>query len=288
MSCVSGSTLVAYAALLKDVLPNAAAHVLTASVISAPAGVLLARIMVPADKSERNSDFEKMPDKTYDSSIDAVMKGTGDGLNVAVNVAACLIVFVAIVALINLMLSGFANTDGGTLSVEWILGKLFSPLAWAIGIPWKESQAAGSLLGTKMVLTEFTAFIKLGHVTDAELSERSRMILTYALCGFANVASVGINVGGFSVLVPQRRAEIMSLVWRAMIAGFLATCMTASIVALLPATLFEHSSKVGGKPAAAAPAPASAVAPVAAPASAPAPANVAAPAAKAPAATPKT
>jgi CNT family concentrative nucleoside transporter len=234
MSCVSGSTLVAYAAILHDVLPNATAHVLTASVISAPAGVLLSRIMVPADPVEKSTPFEGSADKTYDSSIDAVMKGTSDGMNVAVNVAACLIVFVAIVALINLILASFGDVGGAPLSVQRGLGIVFSPLAYAIGIPWSESQTAGSLLGVKLVQTEFTAFIELGKIPVEAMSERTRVILTYALCGFANVASVGINVGGFSVLVPSRRAEIMGLVWKAMLTGFLATCLTAAVVALMP------------------------------------------------------
>ena len=234
MSCVSGSTLVAYAAILHDVLPNATAHVLTASVISAPAGVLLSRIVVPADPVEKSAPFETTTDKTYDSSIDAVMKGTSDGMNVAVNVAASLIVFVAIVALINLILASFGDVGGAPLSVQRGLGVVFSPLAYAIGIPWDESQQAGSLLGVKLVQTEFTAFIELGKIPVTAMSERTRVILTYALCGFANVASVGINVGGFSVLVPQRRAEILGLVWKAMLTGFLATCLTAAVVALMP------------------------------------------------------
>lgn len=234
MSCVSGSTLVAYAAILGGVLPHATEHVLTASVISAPAGVLLSRIMVPADPVEKTTPFEGSADKTYDSSIDAVMKGTSDGMNVAVNVAACLIVFVAIVALINIILASFGDVGGAPLSVQRGLGVVFSPLAYAIGIPWNESQTAGSLLGVKLVQTEFTAFIELGKIPVDAMSERTRVILTYALCGFANVASVGINVGGFSVLVPQRRAEIMGMVWKAMLTGFLATCLTAAVVALMP------------------------------------------------------
>jgi CNT family concentrative nucleoside transporter len=240
MACVSGSTMVAYVAILKDVLPNAAAHVLTASIISAPAGVLLARIIVPADKSEKSADFDRAGEKTYDSSIDALIRGTGDGLQVVLNVAATLIVFVALVALVNAILGGLPNVEGQPLSVERILGVLFSPLAWCLGVPWSEAPKAGSLLGVKLVLTEFTAFIQLGQTPVDVLSERTRMIMTYALCGFANVASVGINVAGFSVLVPQRRSEVMGLVWKALVAGFLATCMTASIVGFLPTSLFQH------------------------------------------------
>ena len=238
MACVSGSTMVAYATILKDALPNAAAHVLTASIISAPAGVLLARVLVPPAPSEADTPFEGGAEKTYDSAIDAVIKGTGDGLNVALNVGAALIVFVALVALANFALALMPQVAGAPISIERVLGAAFAPLAWAIGLPWSEAGTGGRLLGVKLVLTEFTAFIQLGQLPEAALSPRSRMIMTYALCGFANVASVGINVAGFGVLAPNRRAEVNALVWKALLAGFLATCMTASVVGALPAALF--------------------------------------------------
>jgi CNT family concentrative nucleoside transporter len=136
------------------------------------------------------------------------------------------------------MLGALPNVGGEPLSVERGLGVIFAPLAWAIGIPWKDAPTAGSLLGVKLVLTEFTAFIRLGAIPLDAMEPRSRVLLTYALCGFANVASVGINLAGFSVLVPERRNEIVGMVWKAMMAGFLATCLTASIVGLLPAGLF--------------------------------------------------
>ena len=239
MSCVSGSTMVAYATILKASLPNAAAHVLTASLISAPAGVLLARILVPADPSEAKAPFEAGAEKSYDSAIDAVIKGTGDGLAVVLNVAATLIVFVALIALADRILAAFPPVNGAPVSIERGLAIVFRPLAWAIGLPWNEAATGGKLLGVKLVLTEFTAFIQLGATPAGELSERSRMILTYALCGFANVASVGINVAGFGVLAPNRRVEVQALVWKALLSGFLATCMTAAVVGLLPPTLFH-------------------------------------------------
>ena len=129
---------------------------------------------------------------------------------------------------------------GQKITVVRILGWIFAPLAWAIGIPWKEAPVGGALLGTKLVLTEFTAFIKLGGIPVAEMSERTRLIMTYALCGFANIGSVGINVAGYSVLVPSRRPEVMGMVWKALLAGFLATCMTAALVGLMPSALFAH------------------------------------------------
>jgi len=239
MSCVSGSTMVAYATILKDVLPNAAAHVLTASIISAPAGVLLARILVPREPAaEAEAEPELAGDKVYESSVDALIKGTGDGLQIVLNVAATLIVFVSLVAMVDGILGLFAPVGGAPLSVERGLGLLFAPLAWCLGVPWREAPVAGSLLGAKLVLTEFTAFIDLAKLAPGALSERSRMIMTYALCGFANIASVGINVAGYSVLAPERRKEVMGMVWKAMMVGFLATCMTASVVGVLPTALF--------------------------------------------------
>jgi CNT family concentrative nucleoside transporter len=239
MSCVSGSTVVAYATILKGVLPHAAAHVLTASLISAPAGVLLARILVPRQPSlETPEGFNAAHIKSYESSIDALIKGTTDGLQIVLSVAATLIVFVALIAMVDGLLSLAPPLAGAPLSVERGLGVVFAPLAWIIGVPWREAPAAGSLLGAKLVLTEFTAFLDLSRLAPGTISERTRIIMTYALCGFANIASVGINVAGFAVLVPERRAEVMGMVWKAMMAGFLATCMTAAIVGALPASLY--------------------------------------------------
>jgi CNT family concentrative nucleoside transporter len=239
MACVSGSTMVAYATILKDVLPNAAAHVLTASVISAPAGVLLARIMVPRDAAaEAPGEAVLGNDALYESSIDALIKGTGMGLDICLKVGATLIVFVALVAMVDGLLAQLAPVGGGPLSLERIFGVAFSPLAWCLGVPWKEAQAAGSLLGVKLMLTEFTAFFDMAKMSPTVISDRTRIIMTYALCGFANIASVGINVAGYSVLAPTRQKEIMGMVWKAMLVGFLATCMTASVVGVLPSALF--------------------------------------------------
>ena len=241
MSCVSGSTMVAYASLLHDVLPNAAVHVLTASIISAPAGVLLARVVVPPDPIESVEDFDHEAEKRYESSIDALIRGTGDGLTIVLNVAATLVVFVAIVTIADGLLALLPQVGGGAVSIERGLGLAFTPLAWSLGVPWSEAPAAGRLLGIKLVLTEFSAFTQLGQPGVSALSDRSRMIMTYALCGFANIASVGINVAGYGVLVPRRRGEVMQLVWKALAAGFLATCLTAAVIGAMPAALFAAS-----------------------------------------------
>jgi len=241
MSCVAGSTVVAYATILQGVLPNAAAHVLTASLISAPAGVLLARILVPRDPAaETPETYDLAGAKTYESSIDALMRGTNDGLQIVLAVAASLVVFVALVAMVDGLLGLVGPVAGAPLSLERGLGLLFAPLAWAIGIPWREARTAGSLLGLKLVLTEFTAFFHLAKLAPDQLSERSRMIMTYALCGFANIASVGINVAGYSILIPERRGEVMAMVWKACLAGFLATCLTAAVVGALPGGIYPR------------------------------------------------
>lgn len=238
---VAGSTMVAYATILKDVLPNAAAHVLVASIISAPAAVLLSRIMIPPGADIDAGRIDYSSSLKYDGIMDALTRGVQDGLLVAVNVAAMLIVFVALVALANALLGVLPPVAGAPLSLQRIMGWLFAPAAYAIGIPWNEAQTAGNLLGVKLFLTEFAAYIKLSEIPVAEMSERTRMILTYALCGFANVASVGITIGGLTQLYPpERRSMILELAPKALLPGFLSTLMTAAIVAALPVEIFAR------------------------------------------------
>jgi len=238
LATVAGSTMVAYALILRDSLPNAAGHVLAASIISAPAGIVLSRIMVPQQKGEALAAIDYSTTLTYDGSIDAISKGTQDGLMVVLNISAILIVFVALVALLNGFLGLLPDVAGAPLTLERMLSVVFAPLAWLMGIDWHEAQTAGYVLGTKLTVTEFMAFITLGHMPAEALSERSRMILTYAICGFANIGSVGITVTGLGILIPERRDEVMGLVWKALFAGFLATCLSASIVGAMPSGLF--------------------------------------------------
>jgi len=238
LATVAGSTMVAYALVLKASLPNAAAHVLVASVVSAPAGVLLARTIVPEKKGEGGVNVDYTSLLRYESSIDAITKGVADGLMVVLNISAILIVFVALVAIGNEILGLLPAVDGEKVSVERVLGIVFAPLAWSLGINWEEAGKAGWLLGVKLMLTEFIGFIELGSIPAGEMSERTRMIMTYALCGFANVGSVGITVSGLGVLMPERRAEVIGMVWKALLGGFLATCMTAAVVGAMPRELF--------------------------------------------------
>ena len=238
LATVAGSTMVAYAAILGPVLTHAAGHVLVASIVSAPAGVLLARIMIPETAGQGGHAVDYDSALKYDSAIDAIVKGTADGLMVVLNISAVLIVFVALVALVNVMLGGLWLFDG-PVTVERILGWLFMPVAWLTGVEWSEAGKAGWLLGVKLTLTEFVAFIELGKVPAGEMSERTRMLMTYALCGFANIGSVGITVTGLSVLMPERREEVLGMVWKALFAGFLATLMAAAVVGAMPPLIFR-------------------------------------------------
>jgi CNT family concentrative nucleoside transporter len=237
LATVAGSTMVAYASILSATLPNAAGHVLVASIVSAPAGVLLARIIIPEKPGEGGQVADYGSALKYDSAIDAIVKGTADGLMVVLNISAVLIVFVALVALVNIMIGGFW-IFGDHVTVQRLLGWLFMPVAWLVGVDWSEAGKAGWLLGTKLTLTEFVAFIELGKIPVGDMSERTRMLMTYALCGFANIGSVGITVTGLSVLIPERREEVLGMVWKALFAGFLATLMTAAVVGAMPASIF--------------------------------------------------
>jgi len=237
LSTVAGSTMVAYAAILSPVMLDAAGHVLVASIIAAPAGVLLARVIVPETPGQGGAHADYDSALKYDSAIDAIVKGTADGLMVVLNISAVLIVFVSLVALANLMMGGLWLFDG-PVTVERLLGWVFMPVAWLTGVEWSEAGKAGWLLGVKLTLTEFVAFIELGRIPVGEISDRTRMLMTYALCGFANIGSVGIMVTGLSVLMPHRRQEVLGLIWKALFAGFLATLMAASVVGLMPAAVF--------------------------------------------------
>jgi CNT family concentrative nucleoside transporter len=235
---VAGSTMIAYVMILSKVLPDAAGHVLAASIISTPAAVLLARIIIPETKAIAAEPINYQSELIYDSSMDAITKGTAEGLNIALSIAAILVVMVSLVSVVNMALAGFGPVAGEPLSLERILGLVFAPLAWLMGIETREILVAGKLLGVKMTLTEFVAFIQLGAIPPEGMSERTRLLLTYALCGFANIGSVGISVSGFSVLMPDRRGEIMNLIWKALIVGFLATCLSAAVIGAMPEALF--------------------------------------------------
>jgi CNT family concentrative nucleoside transporter len=208
-------------------------------VISVPAALLLSELMVPQAKAgpatpgENDVDDKIVIDDPPRSSMDAIAQGTWEGVVLLANVTAMLIVAVALVALANQLLGLMAAPFGLRLTFQQILGLAFAPLAWLTGIPWAECSAAGALLGVKTVLNEFIAYLQLAANAPGTLSDRSRLILTYALCGFANFGSLGIMVGGIAAMVPARRAEIASLGAKTMISGTLSTLMTAAVVGLM-------------------------------------------------------
>src|SRR5947207_4798680 len=233
MAGVAGTVLALYATILEPLLPGAAGHLIVASVISVPAGLMLAELMVP-DPAPPPGDAEPAADIVIDdpphSSMDAIAQGTREGIELLVNVTAMLVVVVALVALANQLVGFVTAPFGAKLTIEGMLGWLFAPLAWLIGIPWEECAKAGTLLGVKTVLNELIAYLQLGQIPAGALSERSRLILTYALCGFANFGSLGIMIGGMVAMVPARRAEIVSLGAKTIVSGTLATLMTAAVV----------------------------------------------------------
>jgi concentrative nucleoside transporter, CNT family len=235
MAGVAGTVLALYAAILEPVLPGAAGHLIVASVISVPAALMLAELMVPQGTEDGASagtgdiSIEDPPQ----SSMDAIAQGTREGIDLLVNVTAMLIVVVALVALANQLVAFLGAPFGLTTTIEQMLGWLFAPLAWLIGIPWAESASVGSLLGLKTVLNELIAYLKFAGSGGEGLAPRSRLIVTYALCGFANLGSLGILIGGMVAMVPARRAEVVSLGTRTLISGTLATLMTAAVVGAL-------------------------------------------------------
>jgi CNT family concentrative nucleoside transporter len=231
MATVAGTMMALYAAVLNPVLPGAMGHILTASLISAPAAVMLALILVPPGTDV--TEGQLATDQVDRSAMDAITRGTLDGLRLLANIVAMLVVLVALVHLLNQMLGLLPEVAGSAVSLQRLLGWLMAPLMWLIGIPWAEATTAGALMGTKTVLNEFLAYLDLAALPPDALSDRSRLILTYALCGFANFGSLGIMIGGLGAMAPSRRDEIVALGMKSILAGTLATCMTGAVVALI-------------------------------------------------------
>ena len=231
MASVAGTVMVLYASVLGSVVPDALGHILVASLISAPAGIVIAALMIPpAGVAVRGGEIAL---ERADSSMDAVARGTIAGVEVLIQVVALLIVLVALVTLVNLVLGGLPQIAGEAITLQRALGYVMAPLTWLAGIPWSEAPVAGSLMGTKTVLNEFIAYIDLAKLDPAALSERSRIIMTYALCGFANLGSLGILIGGLGAMVPERRAEIVSLGMKSIVSGTLATLATGATVGMI-------------------------------------------------------
>ena len=232
MSTIAGSVMVVYTTMLAPIYgPGLIGHFLSASLISIPAGIMFANIMIP---SEIKTDFPKeKSEELFSNSMDAITQGTKNGLDIFLNVIAMLIVVMALIFLINAILGLLPNINELPITLELILGYIFAPLAWFMGIPWSEAFAAGQLLGVKTALNEFVAYLYLSDSETYQLSEKSRLIMLYALCGFANFSSVGILLSGMSAMVPERRKDLISVSGKALWGALLASCLTGFMVGIL-------------------------------------------------------
>src|SRR5882672_7927866 len=230
MAGIAGTVMALYAAILGPLVPEAMGHILSASIISAPAASLVAAVVVPP-RGVPTAGKVALPQQAT-STMDAITRGTLDGLAPLLSIVAMLIVLIALVTLINLGLGLLPAWDGGALTLQRLLGWLMAPLVWLAGVPWQEAPAAGALMGTKTVLNEFIAYVDLAQMPPEALSPRSRIIMTYALCGFANFGSLGILIGGMATMVPERRDEIVALGLRSIVAGTLATLMVGAVVGM--------------------------------------------------------
>ena len=230
MATVAGSVMIALITVLesKFIDINLIQHFITASILSIPAAIMYANILIPSNTITDFSD-QQTP-KVYKNTMDAITRGTSDGANIALSVGSILIAFIALVYFANSFLGMVSGWFGFNLSIELVLGYIFAPIAWLMGIPWGEALIAGELLGIKTTLNEFVAYYSLASLEDGLLSERSKLITLYGLCGFANFSSVGILVAGISSMSPGRKTDLISVSFKALIGATLASCMTGLVV----------------------------------------------------------
>lgn len=232
MATISGAILVLYAQTLVAAVPDAVGHMISASIISLPAAVLIARLMVPGE-SLTAADARDETALKYDSSIDAIIRGTMDGIQLFLAVIGVIIVVFALVALVDQMLLVLPLVDGAPISVKRSFGWVFAPLMWTLGVPWDQAPMAGSLMGTKAILNEYVAYLELARLPVATFDPRSQLIVVYALCGFANLASIGLLVSTIGTLAPARRAEVAGLGMKSWVAGNFASMMTGAVIGLV-------------------------------------------------------
>jgi len=232
LSVIAGTVFVLYATILQAVLPGALGHLLVASFMSLPAGILIARLMVPGPaETDLN---EKEASVHYRSTMDAMARGTEDGLKLYLQIIAMLVVTTSLVALANIMLAYLPAVAGAPLTLERMLGWLFAPLVWLLGVPGDQVVTAGGLLGVKVILNELIAYLRMAALPAGTLDPRSATIMVYAMCGFANFASVGFLIAGMSALIPERRDEIVGLALKALVAGVLSSSLSGAMIGLLP------------------------------------------------------
>lgn len=233
MANIAGTVMALYASILGNRVPDAMGHILVASLLSLPASITIARIMIP-ETGEATAGEMSAPE-TATSSMDAVTKGTVEGVHLMLNIIGMLIVLVALVTLVNLIFGLFPDVAGSPVSLQRLAGLVMAPVCWLMGVPWSEASAAGALMGTKTVLNELIAYLDMSRLPAGTLSSRSLLIMTYALCGFANPGSLGIMIGGMSTMAPGRRTEIVELGLRSVVSGTLTSCMIGSIVGVIGA-----------------------------------------------------
>ncbi len=232
MAGVAGTVMIIYASFLAPFVPNALGNILIASIISTPAGLAVAALMVPFDTTERPGGRLVLEDPAV-SSLDALVKGTMDGVPILAAIIAMLLVTVALVTLANMALGLLPDWDGTAITLQRLFALPFRPVMWLVGVPWAETGMASTLMATKTVINEFVAYLNFSQLPPETFSPRSRMVLTYALCGFANFGSLGIMIGGLGAMVPARRAEIVGLGLRTILSGTLATCMSGAVAGAL-------------------------------------------------------
>ena len=231
MANIAGTVMVLYALILNKIMPDAMGHILVASILSTPAAIIISLMLVPETGEVTSGKLE--PPQVATSTMDAIAKGTAEGITLLLNIIAMLIVLIALVALANLILGLLPSFGGEPLTLQRILGYLMAPVAWLIGIPWSEASKAGALLGTKTILNEFIAYVDLANLPAGALNPRSQLIMIYALCGFANLGSLGILIGGMGAMAPERRDEIVGLGMKSILAGTMATLMVGAVIGLL-------------------------------------------------------
>jgi CNT family concentrative nucleoside transporter len=235
MSCgmagIAGTVMVLYASILKSSIPGIMGHILIVSIITVPAAIMFSKIMVPETGTQTAGKVT--PPRQATSTVDAITQGTIEGINLLINIVCMLVVLVALVYMANRLMGFLPHLGGQPITLQRLLGFIMAPVVWLIGIPWAEAQTAGALMGTKTILNELIAYLDMAKLPPDALSAKSRLIMVYALCGFANLGSLGIMIGGMGSMVPERRSEIIGLGIKSIIAGTLATCLAGAIVGII-------------------------------------------------------
>jgi CNT family concentrative nucleoside transporter len=233
MAGIAGTVFVLYATILANAIPNAAGHIAVCSVLGAPAAIVISLLMVPdPDRRHTGGRLDDVK-QTASGTMDAIVQGTGSGLELLLNIVAMLIVFVALVYLANAVLGLLPDFLGGPVTLQRTLGWIMAPVCWLMGIPWSQAVTAGGLMGIKTVLNELVAYLQLAALPDGALDARSRLIMLYAMCGFANFGSLGIMIAGLSTMCPGKRNEVVSLGLKSIVSGTLTTCLLGAIVGVL-------------------------------------------------------